>query len=88
MTDEDDVKYSYDNLRTQGWLEGHAGGLDAAAEFLRERAVKWFREGMDDEAARLRRLSEDMVLQLRTLMDAKSKRHAKEFLIIIIESAP
>jgi hypothetical protein len=33
LTDETGVRHAYDNLRTQGWLDGHASGLDDAAEF-------------------------------------------------------
>lgn len=83
LTDDKDVKYSYDNLKTQGWLNGHASGLEAAAEWLGERAVKLFRDGKDDEATRLRRMAEDMVKELRPQMEARAKTHEKEFPIII-----
>ena len=83
LTDEAGVRYSYDNLRTQGWLDGHVSGLDIAAEFLRERAVKLFRDGKDDEATRLRRLLEEMVKELRPQMEERSKGHAKNHPIII-----
>ena len=83
LTDEAGVRYSYDNLRTQGWLDGHASGLVAAVEFLRERAVKLFRDGKDDEATRLRRLSEEMVKNLRPQMEERSKEHAKNHPIVI-----
>ena len=87
LTDEAGVRHSYDNLRTQGWLDGHASGLDAAAEFLRERAVKLFREGKDDEATRLRRLAEEMVKALRPQMERRSKEHAKNHPIVIEDEA-
>lgn len=82
LTDEADVRYSYGNIKTQGWLSGHASGLDAA-EYLRERAVKLFRDGKDDEATRLRRLAEDMVKELRPHMEKRAKDHAKEHPAVI-----
>ncbi len=33
LTEGTGVRYSYDNLKTQGWLDGHSSGLMAAAEF-------------------------------------------------------
>ncbi len=83
LTDEDGVRYSYDNLRTQGWLDGHMSGLDIAAEFLRERAVKLFRDGKDDEATRLRRLAEEMAKELSPQMEKRSKEHARNNPIVI-----
>jgi hypothetical protein len=83
LTDEDNVRYSYDNLKTQGWLDGHVSGLNAAAEYLRELAVALFRDGKDDKATYLRRMAEDMVAALRPQMEKRSKDHAKEFPIII-----
>jgi hypothetical protein len=87
LTDEAGVRHSYDNLRTQGWLDGHASGLDAAAEFLRERAVKLFRDGKDDEAVQLRRLAGEMVKELRPQMEERSKEHAKTHPIVIEDEA-
>jgi hypothetical protein len=83
LTDEAGVRYSHDNLRTQGWLDGRASGLDAAAEFLRERAVQLFRDGKDDEATRLRRLAEEMVKELRPQMEERSKEHAENHPIVV-----
>ena len=83
LTDEADVRYSYSNLKTQGWLEGHVGGIEAAAEFLHERAVKLFREGKDAEATRLRCLAEDMVKALRPQLEARAKHHATDHPIVI-----
>lgn len=83
LTDGTGVRYSYDNLKTQGWLDGHVSGLMAAAEFLRERAVTLFRDGKDDEATRLRRLAEEMVKGLRPQMEERSREHARNHPIII-----
>jgi len=73
----------YDNLRTQGWLDGHMSGLDAAAAFLIERAVQWFREGKDHDASRLRYLALEMLEKLRPEMEERSKQHAQDHPILI-----
>lgn len=39
LTDDADVRYSFENIRTQGWLNGHASGLSVAVEWIKERAV-------------------------------------------------
>jgi hypothetical protein len=84
LTDDADVRYSYDNLKTQGWLSGHSSGLDQAAAFICERAVALFRAGKDDEASRMRRLAEDMVKELRPQMEQRTKDHAKNHPIIAL----
>jgi hypothetical protein len=83
LTDEAGVRYSYENLRTQGWLDGHASGLESAADFLLDRAVKLFRDGKDDEAVRLRRLAEEMVKDLRPQMERNSEAHVQNHPIVI-----
>jgi len=83
LTDEADVRYSYDNIKTQGWLSGHIAGLNAAAEFLREEAVTLFRAGEDEKASKLRRLADEMVKKLRPEMERRCKNHEKECPVII-----
>jgi len=77
LTDEADVRYSYDNIRTHGWLSGHIAGLNAAAEFLREEAVTLFRDGDDDRASKLRKLADEMVKRLRPDMEKRCALHEK-----------
>lgn len=83
LTDDAGVRYSYDNLKTQGWLDGHACGLEAAVKFVHEHAVTLFRAGKDDEAARARRLAEDMLKELHPQMVRRAKDHAKNHPIIL-----
>lgn len=83
LTDEDGVRYSFDNIRTQGWLNGHASGLSAAVTWLKERAVTLFREGKDESATNLRKLADDMDRALRPLMEQKAKRHEHDFPSIV-----
>lgn len=83
LTDESDVRYSFDNIRTQGWLNGHASGLSAAVEWLKERAVVLFREGKDESATNLRKLADDMDRALRPVIEQRAKRHEREFPAVI-----
>jgi hypothetical protein len=85
LTDEDGTKYSYENIKTQGWLIGHTSGLDAAINYLKDRAVELFRDGKDDAAIGCRRLAEAMDKALRPDMERNSKRHEKEFPAIVVE---
>lgn len=85
MTDEDGTRYSYENITTQGWLLGHTSGLDAAVEFLKERAVVLFRAGKDDEATRMRRLADEMKKELEPSMRARVERHEKEHPAVILD---
>jgi hypothetical protein len=88
LQDEDGVRYSYDNLRTQGWLDGHASGLDVAFGFLVERAVALFRDRKDEDATRLRRLADEMVQALRPQMEERSREHAQDFPVVVAAAPP
>jgi hypothetical protein len=83
LTDEADVRYSFNNIRTQGWLNGHTSGLDAAVAWLKEHAVMLFREGKDEAASNLRKLADNMDRALRPEMEERAKRHKKEFPAVI-----
>jgi len=83
LTDEEGVRYSFGNIRTQGWLNGHASGLSVAVEWLKERAVVLFREGKDEAATNLRKLADDMDRALRPGMEQRTKHHAREFPVVI-----
>lgn len=83
LTDESDVRYSFSNIKTQGWLNGHTSGLDAAVSWLKERAVTLFREGKDEAATNLRKLADQMDRELRPDMEARAKRHEREFPAVV-----
>jgi hypothetical protein len=83
LTDEADVHYSYNNIKTHGWLSGRIAGLNAAADFLREEAVTLFRNGDDDRASKLRKLADEMVKRLRPDMEKRCALHEKENLDVI-----
>lgn len=78
LKDDDGVRWSYDNIHTQGWLEGHAPGLDHAVAYLKKHAVALFEAGKDAEATAMRKLAEDMLKKLRPEMEATALRHSKE----------
>jgi hypothetical protein len=79
LTDNDGDHYSFDNIRTQGWLSGHVCGLDMAVEWLKERAVVLFREGKDETATNLRKLADDMRRALQPQLEERARRHEREF---------
>lgn len=83
LTDESDVRYSFDNICTQGRLDGHASGLSAAVAWIKGRAVGLFQEGKDEAARDLRHLAEDMDRALRPAMEQRAANHAREFPAII-----
>lgn len=83
LTDDADVRYSYENIRTQGWLDGHPSGLDDAVAWLKERAVRLFREGKDEAATGLRRLADEMRDALYPVMAERAHRHEQEHPAVI-----
>jgi len=87
LTDEDGVRYSFDNIKTQGWLNGHASGLSAATDWLKERAVTLFRDGKDEAATNLRKLADDMQRALLPVMEQRAQRHEREFPYVIESDA-
>jgi len=78
LTDSEGDRYSYDNIRTLGFLVGHMSGLDAAVDFLKKRAVALFSNGKDEEAKTLRNLADEMKRELRPGMEANVDRHEKD----------
>jgi len=72
-----------DRLKTQGWLEGQVVGLEAAAAYVRERAVALFRAGEDEDAKEMRDLADMMVSALRPKMENAAEDHDKEFPSVI-----
>ncbi len=83
MTDDKGVRYSYDNLKTQGWLEGHESGLDAAVGFLRERATQLFANRQDGEAIRTRELADELVGELLEGMRRRAVEHARDYPVVV-----
>jgi len=83
LTAKDGTLYSFNNIRTQGWLNGHTSGLAEAVNWLKEQAVARFREGKDDAAKDLRRLAENMEHELRPGMEQRAKRHEREHPAIV-----
>lgn len=83
LTDEDGKRYSYDNLRTQGWLEGHESGLDHVVTYLNELAVDEFRRRNLDKATQLQNLADKLLKELRPAMRQRASEHAKEFPIVL-----
>jgi hypothetical protein len=60
LKDAKGVRHSYDNIKTQGFLEGHAPGARAVISFIKEKATKAFVEDNDKEAMLLRSLAKEI----------------------------
>ena len=85
LTAEDGTKYSFDNIKTQGWLNGHYSGLDVAANYIKVKAVELFKAGKDEEAVKLRKLAEELVKKLEPDMRSRAERHEREFPMVIAD---
>ena len=86
----DGVPYSYENIRTQGWLDGHRPGIEMAAGWFRERAVELFRSGLDERARDLRQLAERMEKELGSKVEIRANEHRTdhpEMLVVFDERA-
>lgn len=57
LTDEDGNRYSYERIKTQGWLNGHVLGAEAIVDWLKNKAVDMFKAGRHDEAAKMQLLA-------------------------------
>ena len=77
-----DLYYSYDNLRTQGYLDGHVSGAEAAIGFVMNRAVSEFKAGREETAIQLRRLaqaiSDAVIPDLRERANVHSHQYPAE----------
>ena len=73
LTDEKGRRYSYDNIQTQSWLDGHLHGMEAAAGWLKRRASRLFEAGRDDEAVVLRNMVNDMLSELGVSLKARRR---------------
>ena len=75
LTDEDGRRYSYENLQTLSWLDGHLRGIEAAAGWLKRRASGLFEVGRDEEAVALRNIVDEMLGELGVSMKARSSAY-------------
>jgi hypothetical protein len=64
LKNKNGIRYSFDSIKTQGWLNGHAPGVEMAAKWLRERATMLFNAKKDSEASTLRDLADKMETEL------------------------
>lgn len=78
LTDEDSVKYSYDNIKTQGWLNGQPSGAEQLCEWLINKSVEMFKDGRIDDATKLRALALEAKSKVVPALKANAERHKKE----------
>lgn len=79
LHDDEGNVYSFDNIKTQGWLDGHRPGMERAAMYLRDRAVEEFKRGHDNAATALRNLANEMEKTLGEEMDKRAAQHAVDY---------
>jgi hypothetical protein len=79
LTDDTGQQYSYENIKTQGWLDGHEAGLDQAVEWLNTQAVSAFKAGDDSIAISLRQLAKQMRSELEPAMKRRAAEHERDF---------
>lgn len=79
VTDGEGNRYSFDNLSTQKWLEGHYRGLDDCADWLNSEATLLFGKRKTQEAVELQALADRMRASLRPEMVKRADVHAQEF---------
>lgn len=77
MKDRDGNSYSYDNIRTQGWLDGHLPGLNLAVGWLKRQAIKLFEQGKDEEAIGMRKLADQMLADIAPDLQSRCNDHQK-----------
>jgi hypothetical protein len=83
LKDKAGKAYSYDNLRTSGYLRGQPAGLDAATGFLEERAIELFRGGKHEAAIDMQNLAKEMRAKLRPMLEKRADDHERHYSIEI-----
>lgn len=79
LTAEDGKKYSYDNIRTGGWLYGHECGAEAVSGWLMKQATAAFECGRDEEAKKLRMLAQEIKKAIMPEMRKRAEEHEKDY---------
>jgi hypothetical protein len=77
LADDAGVQYSYDNIKTQGYLEGQTRGAELVCGFIRKQAAEAFGDKHDEKAHLLRNLVNEIDSGLiRGLREAAEKHSA------------
>ncbi len=79
LKDDDGNAWSFDNIKTQGWLDGRAACLDTVDSWLKNRAVELFKAGKDSEAVAMRTLAYDIVKALEPELRQAARNHERDF---------
>lgn len=79
-------RFSFDNLATQKWLNGHAPGAERAVRWLAELAVERFQQGKDEEAKLLRETAAKMQNILVPQLKREAQNHEKEYPFVLPKS--
>jgi len=83
LRDHDGTLYSYDNLTTLSWLNGHLSGLKEVAVYLGDLACEMFRNGQDKDAVVLRNLAKNVIDVLGPRMQGRAAKHEAEHPVVV-----
>lgn len=86
MKGDDGNTYSYGTIKSQGWLDGHAPGIEMAVGFLRTLAIEAFNADRDKEADDLKALAKRMMNELVPVAEARAKEYEKTHPEILVEA--
>jgi len=78
LTAEDGTQYSWDNLASQKWLDGHVPGAEQAVGWLLGEAIEMFRRGEVDDAVELRKLAERMRKAVIPPLKSAAEKHSTD----------
>ena len=85
---EDGQRYSFNNLTTQNWLNGHAPGAEEVLTWLLERAICLFRMGKIEEAVEMRSLADEARKSVVPRLEKCAKEHEREHPELLPACAP
>ena len=73
------ARYSYDNIKNQGWLDGHMGGTDQVIAFINAKAVSLFSQRKHEAAREMQNLGDEILRDVRSAQETRAKEHRKEY---------
>ena len=88
LKDHEGTRYSFDNIKTQGYLDGHSPRVAAAVNWLRNKSVDLFRVKKDQEAIMIRDLADELLAKVDPGVREHAKRHSREYPIILDDETP
>lgn len=69
----------FDSEVTQGWLSGHAAGVEAAVAWLKQQAMEAFGKKDDKRAYQLRDVADDLVRYVIPDLQVAAEKHKVDY---------